>query len=167
LAVKKKGNESKRIQKKTVQHLLDMVCFHYQIERWYFMELKPYEKTIMGVLGIEVTETTAERVTATMPVCESTHQPFGLLHGGASVVLAETVASIGTWNLVDQENEIAVGLEINANHIRGKQDGIVTAIGTPLHKGRTTMVWDIKIVDEEEKLICVSRCTVAIAKKNR
>ena len=131
------------------------------------MEIKPYEKTIMGALGIQVEETSADRVVATMPVHEATHQPFGLLHGGASAVLAETVASIGTWNLVDQENEIAVGLEINANHIRGKQDGIVTAVGTPLHKGRTTMVWDIKIMDEEEKLICVSRCTVAIAKKNR
>ena len=131
------------------------------------MELKPDEQTIIGTLGIEFKETSAERVTATMPVNAATHQPFGLLHGGASVVLAESVASVGTWNLIDQENEIAVGLEINANHIRGKASGFVTAIGTPLHKGRTTMVWDIKIVDEEEKLICVSRCTVAIVKKNR
>ncbi|MBB5181333.1 uncharacterized protein (TIGR00369 family) [Planomicrobium koreense] len=131
------------------------------------MELKPYEQTIIGTLGIEFTETSAERVIATMPVNASTHQPFGLLHGGASVVLAESVASVGTWNLIDQESEIAVGLEINANHIRGKASGIVTAIGTPLHKGRSTMVWDIKIVDEEEKLICVSRCTVAIMQKNR
>ena len=105
---------------------------------------------------------TKDRVTATMPVNSSTHQPYGQLHGGASVVLAESVASFGTLNLLDQENETAVGLEINANHIRGKKDGIVTAIGTPLHRGRKTMVWDIKIVDEEEKLICVSRCTMAI-----
>lgn len=131
------------------------------------MELKPNEQTIIGTLGIEFKEISTERVTATMPVNAATHQPFGLLHGGASVVLAESVASVGTWNLIDQENEIAVGLEINANHIRGKASGFVTAIGTPLHKGRTTMVWDIKIVDEEEKLICVSRCTVAIMKKNR
>lgn len=127
--------------------------------------LKPVEETIMGALGIKMGELSAERVTATMPVHAATHQPFGLLHGGASVVLAETVASIGTWNLIDQENEIAVGLEINANHLRPKQSGIVTAVATPLHKGRTTMVWDIKIVDEEEKLICVSRCTVAIVRK--
>ncbi|MEB1809337.1 MAG: hotdog fold thioesterase [Bacillaceae bacterium] len=126
--------------------------------------IKPLEETILGALGIEVVETSEDRVVATMPVHSATHQPFGLLHGGASVVLAETVASMGTWNLVDQENEVAVGLEINANHIRSKTDGIVTAIGTPLHKGRTTMVWDIKIVDEQEKLICVSRCTVAIKK---
>lgn len=131
------------------------------------MELKPYEQTIIGTLGIEFTETSADRVIATMPVNASTHQPFGLLHGGASVVLAESVASVGTWNLIDQESEIAVGLEINANHIRGKASGVVTAIGIPLHKGRSTMVWDIKIVDEEEKLICISRCTVAIMLKNR
>lgn len=131
------------------------------------MELKPYEQTIIGTLGIEFTETSADRVIATMPVNAATHQPFGLLHGGASVVLAESVASVGTWNLIDQESEIAVGLEINANHIRGKASGVVTAIGTPLHKGRSTMVWDIKIMDEEEKLICVSRCTVAIMQKNR
>ncbi|MGI2328627.1 hotdog fold thioesterase [Planococcus sp. YIM B11945] len=131
------------------------------------MKLKPAEETIAGVLGIEMGEITAERVTATMPVHAATHQPFGQLHGGASVVLAESVASIGTWNLIDQESEFAVGLEINANHIRGKSEGLVTAIGTPLHKGRTTMVWDIKIIDEEEKLICVSRCTVAIVKKKK
>ncbi|WP_206662496.1 hotdog fold thioesterase [Planococcus citreus] len=123
------------------------------------------EETIMGVLGIELTEQSAERIVATMPVHAATHQPFGLLHGGASVVLAETVASFGTWHAIDQQNEIAVGLEINANHIRGKKDGVVTAIGTPLHKGRTTMIWDIKILDEEERLICVSRCTVAIVQK--
>ncbi|MFK8795393.1 hotdog fold thioesterase [Planococcus plakortidis] len=129
------------------------------------VKMKPVEETIMGVLGIELTEQSAERIVATMPVHAATHQPFGLLHGGASVVLAETVASFGTWHAIDQQNEIAVGLEINANHIRGKKDGIVTAIGTPLHKGRTTMIWDIKIMDEEERLICVSRCTVAIIQK--
>ncbi|MDE0583448.1 hotdog fold thioesterase [Planococcus sp. A6] len=129
------------------------------------VKMKPVEETIMGVLGIELTEQSAERIVATMPVHAATHQPFGLLHGGASVVLAETVASFGTWHAIDQQNEIAVGLEINANHIRGKKDGVVTAIGTPLHKGRTTMIWDIKILDEEERLICVSRCTVAIVQK--
>ena len=133
-------------------------------ERELKMEMKPLEETIIGLLGIEFGEMTKDRVTATMPVNSSTHQPYGHLHGGASVVLAESVASFGTLNLIDQETETAVGLEINANHIRGKKDGIVTAIGTPLHRGRTTMVWDIKIVDEDEKLICVSRCTMAIVK---
>lgn len=131
------------------------------------MQMKPLEETIAGVLGIEFIEVAPDKVVATMPVHAATHQPFGQLHGGASVVLAESVASVGTWESIDQENEIAVGLEINANHLRGKQEGLVTAIGTPLHKGRTTMVWDIKIVDEEEKLICVSRCTVAIVKKKK
>lgn len=131
------------------------------------MEPKPLEETMIGILGIEIKEMSAERAVATMPVHAATHQPFGLLHGGASVALAETIASSATWNLIDQENEMAVGLEINANHLRGKTDGIVTAIATPLHKGRTTMVWDIKIVDEEEKLICVSRCTMAIVKNKK
>ncbi|HSJ37094.1 MAG TPA: hotdog fold thioesterase [Planococcus sp. (in: firmicutes)] len=131
------------------------------------MQIKPVEETIAGVLGIEMGTITEQQVTATMPVNSATHQPFGQLHGGASVVLAETVASVGTWHLIDQQNEIAVGLEINANHIRGKRDGIVTAIGTPLHRGRTTMVWDIKIVDEQQQLICVSRCTVAIVQKKK
>lgn len=131
------------------------------------MKMKPVEETIAGVLGIEFTDITKDRVVATMPVHAATHQPFGQLHGGASVVLAESVASVGTWNLIDHETEIAVGLEINANHLRGKSEGLVTAIGTPLHKGRTTMVWDIKIIDEEERLICASRCTVAIVKKKK
>ncbi|WP_010676400.1 hotdog fold thioesterase [Bacillus timonensis] len=122
------------------------------------------EDTLIGALGIMIEEVTPNRVTATMPVNDRTRQPFGVLHGGASVALAETVASVGTYNLVDQETEGCAGLEINANHIRAKRNGIVKAIGTPLHKGKTTMVWDIKIVDEEENLICVSRCTMAIIK---
>ncbi|KYP80400.1 hotdog fold thioesterase [Ferroacidibacillus organovorans] len=121
-----------------------------------------YKDTLIATLGIRVTELTPDRVVATMPVAAPTRQPFGILHGGASVALAETVASLGTANLIDTEQKVAVGLEINANHIRSKADGVVTAIGTPLHKGRTTMVWDIRIVDEQEKLICVSRCTVAV-----
>ncbi|MFT4412982.1 hotdog fold thioesterase [Fredinandcohnia humi] len=123
--------------------------------------------TLIDALGIEIQELTEERVIATMPVDERTRQPFGILHGGASVALAETVASIGTYNLIDQETEGCAGLEINANHIRSKRDGVVKAIGTPLHKGRTTMVWDIKIVDEEDRLICVSRCTMAVLKLNK
>ncbi len=118
--------------------------------------------TMMGALGIEIVEMSRDKVVATMPVHNPTRQPFGLLHGGASVALAETVASIGSWNLIDQERQIAVGLEINANHLRSKQDGIVTATGTPLHVGKSTMVWDIRITDEEGQLICISRCTVAI-----
>jgi len=120
------------------------------------------EGTLMEALGIQIVELGPEKVVATMPVNEATRQPFGLLHGGASVALAETVASVGTYNLIDPARQFTVGLEINANHIRGKRDGIVTAVGLPLHKGRTTMVWDIKLTDEDGKLICVSRCTIAI-----
>ncbi|CAM3211627.1 hotdog fold thioesterase [Paenibacillus lupini] len=126
-----------------------------------------YETTMFGVLGMRITECTGERVVATMPVGPATRQYFGVLHGGASVALAETAASVGTYNLIDKENQLAVGMEINANHIRSKRDGIVTAVATPLHKGRTTMVWDIKITDEEDRLICISRCTVGIVPKVR
>lgn len=125
------------------------------------------EGTMIQALGIEILELTPERVVATMPVHPATRQPAGLLHGGASVALAETVASIGTWNLIDKEKQAAVGLEINANHVSGKRDGLVTAVGLPLHKGRTTMVWDIRITDEDSKLICVSRCTIAIVNQNQ
>lgn len=120
-------------------------------------------ETIMEAIGIEVIEISKDRVVATMPVHGPTRQPYGLLHGGASVVLAETVASVGSMNLVKDEGKIAVGLEINANHIRSVRDGLVKAVGKPLHTGRSTHVWDIKITDEKTgKLVCVSRCTVAI-----
>jgi 1,4-dihydroxy-2-naphthoyl-CoA hydrolase len=91
------------------------------------------KNTILEVLGIDVIKVSKDEVVATMPVHDATRQPFGMLHGGASVVLAETVASVGTWNLIDMEKEYVVGLKINANHIRGKKDGMVTAIGIPIH----------------------------------
>ncbi|MBT2643370.1 hotdog fold thioesterase [Bacillus sp. ISL-41] len=123
--------------------------------------------TLLGSLGIEITELQKGKVIATMPVDDRTRQPFGLLHGGASVALAETVASVGAFELVDKENEVVVGLEINANHIKAKKDGLVTAVGTVLHQGKTTMVWDIKITDEEENLVCISRCTIAVIKRRK
>lgn len=122
------------------------------------------KNTLLETLGIEITSLEAGKVTATMPVDERTRQPFGLLHGGASVALAETVASIGAYELVDKETEATVGLEINANHIRSKKDGYVTAVATVMHQGKTTMVWDIKISDEQGRLICISRCTMAVIK---
>ena len=122
--------------------------------------------TIIDAIGIEIVEVTKEKVTATMPVHGPTRQPYGLLHGGASVVLAETVASVGSMNLVDAETEAAVGLEINANHIRSMRDGKVVAVGKPLHIGGTTHIWEINLTDEATgKLVCVSRCTVAVIKK--
>jgi 1,4-dihydroxy-2-naphthoyl-CoA hydrolase len=113
-------------------------------------------------LGIDVLELTPERVVATMPVDQRTRQPFGILHGGASVALAETVASLGATANVDREEFVAVGLEINANHLRAKSEGTITATATPIHVGRTTHVWDILIVDEDGRPVCVSRCTLAI-----
>jgi 1,4-dihydroxy-2-naphthoyl-CoA hydrolase len=123
--------------------------------------------TLLHALGIEIVTVEKGKVVATMPVDERTKQPFGLLHGGASVALAETVASIGAYELVDKETEAVAGLEINANHVKGKRDGMVTATATVLHQGKTTMVWDIKITDENNQLICVSRCTMAVMKLNK
>ncbi|MDB4874408.1 MAG: ComA operon protein 2 [Gemmatimonadetes bacterium] len=113
-------------------------------------------------LGIEVVELNAAQVVATMPVDQRTRQPFGILHGGASVALAETVASLGATANVDRTQFVAMGLEINANHLRAKSEGVVTATATPIHIGRTTQVWDIRIVDESGRPVCTSRCTLAI-----
>ncbi|MCU9602326.1 hotdog fold thioesterase [Pallidibacillus thermolactis] len=121
--------------------------------------------TLIEALGIEIITLEEGYVKATMPVDERTRQPFGYLHGGASVALAETVASFGAFQLIDQETENTFGLEINANHVRSKRDGIVTAEGQVLHRGRTTQIWEIKIKDENGKLICVSRCTMAVVPK--
>ncbi|WP_257348303.1 PaaI family thioesterase [Pseudalkalibacillus decolorationis] len=121
--------------------------------------------TLIEALEIEYVELTPDRVVMTMPVGPKTRQPAGILHGGASVALAETVASIATVINIDPEKFNPVGMEINANHIRSKTDGVVNATATPFHKGRTTMVWDIKITDEDGQLICISRCTMAVIAK--
>ena len=122
-------------------------------------------KNLANALGIEITELAPQRVVATMPVDDRTRQPFGILHGGASVALAETVASIaGTMN-VDLEANVVVGVEINANHIRAKREGVVTGTATPIHIGRSTQVWEVRIVDEQQRTICVSRCTLAVVPK--
>lgn len=118
--------------------------------------------TMMEALGMKMETLTPDCVVMTMPVTDKVKQPFGLLHGGASVALAESAASIGAWLNINQETQAAVGLEINANHIRSKRDGMLKATATPYHKGRTTMVWDIKITDEDDKLVCISRCTIGI-----
>lgn len=123
-------------------------------------------KGMARTIGIEVTLLTPDRVVATMPVDERTRQPFGLLHGGASAALAETTASLGAFMNIDRDRQAAVGLELNANHLRAKTDGIVTATATPLHRGRKTHVWDIRIEDEKHRLVCVSRCTLAIVDRD-
>ncbi len=122
---------------------------------------------LMQALGIEVITTEKDKVTLTMPVDRRTHQPAGFLHGGASVLLAETAASIGGFLNIDQETELVFGIEINANHIKSKRAGIVTAKATPVHIGKTTMVWNIHITDEESDLISISRCTLGVVPKKR
>lgn len=121
--------------------------------------------TMAAWMKIRFTEIGDKFLCAEMPVTSNTHQPMGLLHGGASAALAETVGSVASWLCIDAEKYFAVGLEINCNHIRGKRDGIITATAKPLHIGKTTHVWDIRIEDEEKKLICISRLTVAVRKK--
>lgn len=124
------------------------------------------KNTLAATLGIEITELTPTRVVATMPVDDRTRQPFGILHGGASVALAETVASIaGTMN-VDLDLFNVVGVEINANHIKAKREGVVTGTATPIHVGRSTQVWQVMIVDEQGKTVCISRCTLAVVPKS-
>ena len=118
--------------------------------------------TMVELLGIEIVEITLDRVIMTMLVGPKTRQVAGILHGGASVVLAETAASWATEINIDQKRFRTVGMEINANHIRSKSDGIITATATPYHKGRSSMIWEIKITDEDGKLICISRCTMAV-----
>jgi 1,4-dihydroxy-2-naphthoyl-CoA hydrolase len=120
------------------------------------------KQTLVSTLDIEFVERTKQRVVARMPVGPKVQQPFGILHGGASVALAETVASTGGWLNVDNSKETVVGLEINANHLRAKRDGVVTAVATPFHIGRKTHVWEIRITDEQDKLVCISRCTLAV-----
>lgn len=130
------------------------------------VELNQLSKNTMSEpLGIIFTEIGNGFIKATMPVNHNTHQPYGLLHGGASAALAETIGSVASWATINREKQICVGIEINCNHVRGKKDGLVTATATPLHIGATTHVWDIRITDERDKLICVSRLTVAVLKK--
>ncbi len=123
------------------------------------------KNTMADHLGIRFSELGGNFLKATMPVDERTKQPYGLLHGGASVALAETLGSIGAALVIDPELFICVGQEINANHLRGVKGGLVTGITTPIHIGASSHVWEIKIYDEAEKLVCISRITVAILKK--
>jgi len=121
--------------------------------------------TMMKHIGIEFIEVGADYIKATMPVDHRTYQPYGLLHGGASVTLAETLGSVGAHCTIDHNKQYAVGLDINANHLRSAKSGIVTGISKPIHIGRKTQVWEIKITNEEDKLICISRITMSIVDK--
>lgn len=118
--------------------------------------------TLVSHIGIEFTEVGEDFLVAKMPVDARTHQPFGILHGGASVVLAETLGSVAATLCIDSQKQHAVGLEINANHIRSVKNGYVYGTVRPVHVGRSTQVWSIEIVNEEGKLVCSSRITMAI-----
>lgn len=116
-------------------------------------------------LGILFTEITQDALSAKMPVDHRTKQPYGLLHGGASVVLAETLGSVAAQCCIDAEKQFCVGLEINANHIRSVRNGYVYGTARPLHVGRKTQVWEIRITNEAQQLVCVSRITMAVLDK--
>ncbi|HWA76854.1 MAG TPA: hotdog fold thioesterase [Polyangiaceae bacterium] len=118
--------------------------------------------TLVSQLGIEFVAAGDDYVSARMPVDQRTKQPAGVLHGGASVALSETLASWGATFVVDREKHHCVGLEINANHVRAVSSGWVTGTARPLHLGRTTQVWEVRIVDDDERLVCVSRVTMAV-----
>ena len=121
--------------------------------------------TMSEYLGIEWIEIGEDHLKAKMPVDHRTKQPYGLLHGGASCVLAETLGSVASALVIDPTKYIVVGIEINANHIRSATSGFVTGNVSPVHIGATTHVWDIRITDERSKLVCVSRLTVAVLKR--
>lgn len=123
------------------------------------------KNTLMETLGIVFTDFGEDFVEATMPVNSRVHQPVGLLHGGATAALAESLGSLGSFIMVGEEAAGVVGIEINANHIRSIKEGLVTARGTLLHKGRKTHVWDIKVTDEKDRLISVCRLTNMILPK--
>jgi len=118
-------------------------------------------------LGIRFSQITDNTLEATMPVNEKTRQPYGILHGGASVALAETVGSVASSLVVDRERFMVVGMEINANHLKPVLAGKVRATASPLHLGKSSHVWDIKIYDENEQLTCVSRLTVAVIERRK
>lgn len=120
------------------------------------------KNTMNEFLKVECVELGDDFIKFSMPINNTTRQPYGFLHGGASCVLAETAGSVGSALVIDREKFYCVGLEINANHIRSVSEGTVIAIARPLHIGKSTHVWDIKIYDDKEKLFCVSRLTVAI-----
>ena len=131
----------------------------------YSVEDVETKGTMVEHLGIEVTELGDDFVRGTMPVDDRTKQPFGILHGGASVALAETLASYGGYLTIDPEKYHVVGVEINANHLKVAKSGIVTGKCSPIKRGRSTQVWQTEITDEDDELVCVSRITLMVLDK--
>lgn len=125
------------------------------------------EGTLGEHMSITFTEIGDDFIKASMPVDNRTKQPFGLLHGGASVALAETIGSVASWCAVNRELFIGVGIEINANHVKAVTSGIVTGICTPIHVSGKNHVWDIKIYNDKNELCCVSRFTCTVVAKNK
>ena len=123
------------------------------------------EGTMLGHLGIELIEIGDDYITAKMPVDHRTKQPMGLLHGGASVALAESLGSYGAFLTLDHASQNAVGLEINTNHIKSARDGFVYGTASPIHMGKSTHIWGIEIKNEQDQLVAVSRITMAILNK--
>jgi len=120
-----------------------------------------FEKTMGAALSMEVIDVNPEKMVIRMPVTDASRQPAGLLHGGATAALVETVASLGSAIQCPQ-GFLPVGIEVNCNHLRGKKDGYIEAVGVPVHRGRRTHVWDVKVYDEDKKMVAIGRCTVAI-----
>ncbi|MFK7699883.1 hotdog fold thioesterase [Pseudomonas caspiana] len=120
------------------------------------------KNTILELLDIRFESFTENSLTASMVVDHRTHQPYGLLHGGASVVLAESLGSSASYLCIDTSKYFCVGIEVNANHLRGVRSGRVTAVAYPVHIGRTTHVWNIRLTSEDGKASCISRLTVAV-----
>ncbi|WP_164109541.1 MULTISPECIES: hotdog fold thioesterase [Sphingobacterium] len=126
-----------------------------------------FDKYMTKLLDVKALEINHDNIIATMPITDNVRQPFGILHGGASVVLAESIGSVASNLIIDAEKYVGVGLEINANHVRSASKGMLTATCRALHIGKTTHVWDIKMHDDKNRLICISRLTVAIIEKSR
>lgn len=118
--------------------------------------------SVWDSLDITLLKATGESIVASMPIGPNHRQQLGYLHGGISITLAESLASLGSALNIDNSRQTAFGLEINASHLRAKRDGVLTGTATPIRLGRTAHVWDVRITDEDDKLICIARCTIAI-----
>ncbi len=126
---------------------------------------RSHDNTAVSQMGIEFTEVGDDYLVARMPVDARTRQPAGLLHGGATMLLAETLASCAAWQTIDRTKTDAVGLEINANHLRASREGWVTARVTPIHTGRSTQIWEVRVADEKDRLVSIARVTISLIQK--
>ncbi len=140
-----------------------MIWFNKNLKLADLKNLQP--NTMSSFLEMEWVEVGDDFLRLRMPVNDKTKQPYGLLHGGASCALAETIGSIGSFLVIDSTKKLCVGLEINANHVKSAREGFVTATAKPIHLGNSTHIWDIRIEDDSQNLICISRLTVAILEK--